>query len=76
MGLKTDDFNTCLDSGKTTQEVNSDAQAATSAQGQGTPYFVVVNNKNGKTQAVSGAVPFYIKDNPNANIESAIKAVQ
>ena len=67
--LNADDFNECLDSGKNTKEVNADLSAATAAGGQGTPYFVIVNNKNGKAQGVSGAVPF-------VNIENAIKAVQ
>ncbi len=67
--LNTGDFNECLDSGKYIKEVNADLSAATAAGGQGTPYFVIVNNKNGKAQGVSGAVPF-------ANIENAIKAVQ
>ena len=69
LSLDKDEFDSCLDSGKNVKEVAGDLSAATSAGGQGTPYFVIVNNNNGKTQAVSGAVPF-------ANIETAINAVQ
>ena len=68
LGLDTGEFNDCLDSGKQSGEVNNDLAQATAAGGQGTPYFVVVNNKNGKAQGVSGAVPF-------AQIEAAINAV-
>ncbi len=69
LGLDTENFNNCLDSGDMTKEVNDDLNAATAAGGRGTPYFVVLNNKNGKTAPVSGAVPF-------AQLEAAIQAVQ
>ncbi len=69
LGLDTENFDTCLDGSKNAKEVGDDLTAATTAGGQGTPYFVIVNNKNGKIQSVSGAVPF-------SNIEAAIKAVQ
>ncbi|MBI2105935.1 DsbA family protein [Candidatus Woesearchaeota archaeon] len=52
LGLKTDDFNKCLDSGKYTNEVNKDASDAQRAGGQGTPYFIIGN------QPLSGAQPF------------------
>jgi len=67
ISLETEKFNGCLDSGKYTKEVNADLSAATSAGGQGTPYFVVIG-KNGKTQVVSGAQPY-------ANFQSAIATV-
>ncbi|MBI2045775.1 DsbA family protein [Candidatus Pacearchaeota archaeon] len=66
--LDTAKFNKCLDSNEATSEVNKETSQATSAGGQGTPYFVVINNGDGATQAVSGAVPF-------AQFESAINAV-
>lgn len=52
LGLKADDFNKCLDSGKYANEVNKDASDAQKAGGQGTPYFIV-----GET-IISGAQPF------------------
>ena len=52
LGLKANDFNKCLDSGKYTNEVNKDASDAQRAGGQGTPYFVVGE------AIVSGAQPF------------------
>lgn len=68
IGLNTDEFDSCLDDGKSAKEVGDDLTKATAAGGRGTPYFVVVNNNNGKTAPVSGAVPF-------AQIEAAINAV-
>ena len=52
LGLDTTKFNSCLDSGKYTNEVKNDLNDATSSGGQGTPYFLV-----GNTQ-LSGAYPF------------------
>lgn len=52
LGLKTDDFNKCLDSGKYANEVNKDANDAQRAGGQGTPFFIIGN------QIISGAQPF------------------
>lgn len=67
--LNTGTFNKCLDGGEAAGEVNKETTQATSAGGRGTPYFVVINNKDKSTQAVSGAVPF-------AQFDSAIQAVQ
>ncbi len=72
-GLNTAQFNKCLDNGEGSAKVLSDTQEALSAGGQGTPYFVVVNNNNGKTATVSGAVP-YASTNP-MGLDVAIKAV-
>ena len=52
LGLNTNDFNKCLDSGKNKDEVEKDLRDATSSGGQGTPYFIV-----GEIP-VSGAQPF------------------
>lgn len=52
IGLDTNKFNNCLDSGKYSNEVSKDLSDATSSGGQGTPYFII-----GKTP-VSGAQPF------------------
>ena len=68
IGLNTADFNSCLDKGEAAGKVDSDLKEATAAGGRGTPYFVIVNNDDGSTQVVSGAVPW-------ANFESAIQAV-
>ncbi|MCH7850852.1 MAG: DsbA family protein [Nanoarchaeota archaeon] len=69
LGLNQGDFNSCLDGGEASAKVSKDLKAATDAGGRGTPYFVIYNSDNGKTEAVSGAVPF-------SNIESAINAVK
>ncbi len=69
IGLDMDTFNSCLDDDEATAEVNKETQQATAAGGRGTPYFVVVNNDNGQTTAVSGAVPF-------AQLEAGINSVK
>jgi len=69
IGLDTGIFNDCLDDNEARSEVNKETDQATSSGGRGTPYFIVVNNENGATSSVSGAVPF-------AQIESAIAAVK
>lgn len=69
LGLDTEAFNNCLDSGAAEEKVAKDLASATANGGQGTPYFIILNNENGKTSAVSGAVPY-------SQIESAIAAVQ
>lgn len=58
LGLDGATFNNCLDNGEKEPEVSKESQQAIIAGGQGTPYFVVINTKNKKTKAVSGAVPF------------------
>ncbi len=67
LGLNTATFDKCLDNSEAAAEVNKEAQQAQSAGGQGTPYFVLIN-KDGDTQAISGAVPY-------SNFESAIQAL-
>lgn len=69
LGLDTNKFNDCLDSGKASEKVAKDLASATKAGGRGTPYFVILNNDNGKTTSVSGAVPY-------SQIESAIASVK
>jgi protein-disulfide isomerase len=68
IGLNQAKFDSCLDEGKSESKVSNDLKQATSAGGQGTPYFVLVNKK-GKTVAVSGAQPW-------ANFEAAIKSLE
>jgi len=58
IGLDSGEFNSCLDGDEAKSKVDSDLQEASSAGGRGTPYFVVINNENGNTQAISGAVPW------------------
>lgn len=69
LGLDTAEFNSCLDNDEAKSKVNKDMSEATTAGARGTPYFVVINNKDKTTQVVSGAVPF-------ANFEAAINAVK
>ncbi len=52
LGLDTSTFNSCLDEGKQTAEVEKDSQDAQAAGASGTPAFFI----NG--QLVSGAIPF------------------
>jgi protein-disulfide isomerase len=69
VGLDTNAFNACLDGDDARSEVNKETAQATAAGGRGTPYFVIINNDNGDTVPVSGAVPW-------ANFQSAISSVQ
>jgi protein-disulfide isomerase len=69
LGLDVDEFNSCLDDGDKQSEVNKELAQATAAGGRGTPYFVIINNDNGDTAAVSGAVPW-------SNFEAAINSVK
>ncbi|MBI2004314.1 DsbA family protein [Candidatus Pacearchaeota archaeon] len=69
LGLDAATFDACLDGDEKASEVKKEIQQAVDAGGQGTPYFVVINNKNKKTEAVSGAVPW-------SQIEEAINAVK
>jgi len=66
--LNMGDFNSCLDSGEFAASVANDAKQGMSAGARGTPYFVIVNHKNGNSQIVSGAVPW-------ANFETAINSL-
>jgi len=58
LGLDSATFNSCLDEDEKKSEVKRESRQAVDAKGKVTPYFVVINNKNKKTEAVSGAVPF------------------
>lgn len=69
LGLDVGEFNSCLDGGDKQSEVSKELAQATAAGGRGTPYFVIINNGNGDTAAVSGAVPW-------SNFETAISSVQ
>jgi protein-disulfide isomerase len=54
LGLDEDIFNSCLDSGKYTNEVNNDLSDAAAAGGRGTPFFIIGNTP------LSGAQPFSV----------------
>lgn len=69
VGLNMAEFNSCLDGDEAKDEVDKELQQGVAAGGKGTPYFVIVNNDNGKTVAVSGAVPY-------AQLEAAINSIQ
>ncbi|PIN94682.1 hypothetical protein COU53_02480 [Candidatus Pacearchaeota archaeon CG10_big_fil_rev_8_21_14_0_10_30_48] len=68
VGLNQAKFDSCLDGGEAVAKVKKDLAEASTAGGQGTPYFVLIN-EDGDTQAVSGAVPW-------ANFEVAIQSLQ
>ncbi len=57
IGLKTNDFEKCLEEGRYADKVEADNQDAISAGGQGTPYSVVVNTEGSK-YPIFGAYPF------------------
>ncbi len=67
-GLNMQEFNSCLDSGRMAQEVSKDMQAGIDAGARGTPYFVIINNKNGNSRTLSGALPW-------SSFEAAIREV-
>ena len=69
LGLNAGEFNNCLDSGDYASEVSKETAQATASGGRGTPFFVVVNNDNGKSTTVSGAVPW-------SSFESAINIIK
>ncbi|MBS3086108.1 DsbA family protein [Candidatus Pacearchaeota archaeon] len=58
LGLNTAQFNACLDNGKFASEVSKETAQATSAGGQGTPFFVIVNTETDKSTVISGAYPW------------------
>src|SRR3989338_2531696 len=57
IGLKQDDFQSCLKSGRHADRVEQGYQNAVQSGGQGTPYSIVVA-ANGQTFPISGAFPF------------------
>lgn len=56
IGLKQDDFQGCLKSGRQANRVDQDYQNAVKSGGQGTPYSIVVA-ANGQTFPINGALP-------------------
>jgi len=59
LGLSSDDFNSCLESGKHFEEVNADLQDGRTYGVTGTPGFFIGNENIGYTK-VSGAKPYPI----------------
>ena len=57
VGLNTNKFENCLESGKYADKVQSNLNEATTAGLRGTPYSVIIT-KDGQTIPVSGAYPF------------------
>lgn len=57
IGLSRDQFETCLNSDKINEKINSYIQDATNSGAQGTPYSVIINKNNKKT-SINGALPF------------------
>lgn len=57
VGLDRSQFETCLESGKYAQHIESDYQDAIASGGTGTPYSVIIA-ANGKKFPVSGALPY------------------
>ena len=69
LGLNTAEFNSCLDDGKYTSEVNKEFAQGTAAGITGTPGFIIVNTETGDYQTISGAYPW-------SQFEAEIKSVQ
>jgi protein-disulfide isomerase len=69
IGLDVNAFNTCLSSGKHTNDIQADINAAVKAGAQGTPYSVIL--KNGKVVGeINGAQPI---DVVKTQIDSLLK---
>ena len=69
LGLNANQFNTCLDNGKSASEVSKETAQATSAGGQGTPFFVFADTKSGVSTVISGAYPW-------SQFETAIASIK
>ena len=69
IGLNATAFNTCLNSSKYDELINSHIADATNSGGQGTPWTVVLNAKN-KAFPINGAQPY---EQVKAIIEQALK---
>ncbi len=58
VGLNVNDFNNCLSSGKYAQKISSDVADAMQAGGNGTPFSVLINTKDGTQTPIEGAYPY------------------
>ena len=57
LGLSAPQFDSCLSSAKYRDKVNAQMSGGSAAGVNGTPGSIVINNKTGDTQLISGAVP-------------------
>lgn len=69
LGLSSEQFTACFNSGKYTKHVQDDSQNALDAGGGGTPFNIVINS-DGEVFPFSGALPY---EQVKTIIESAIK---
>ncbi len=58
IGLDEKKFKTCLDSGRYAEKINVQTADAEAAGGRGTPYSVIIDEKNDKKIVIPGALPF------------------
>ena len=58
VGLNVGDFNNCLNSGKNAQMIQADVSEAEAAGGNGTPFSVLINTKDGSQTPLEGAYPY------------------
>ncbi len=57
LGLNVFDFNSCMESGRYLNKINSDTAKAKSVGGSGTPYSVVVDSDGSVVDVIVGAYP-------------------
>lgn len=60
LGLNTQNFNQCLDSGKYTQEVRNDIQDGINLGVTGTPTFFILDKNGNVVEKIVGAQPFSV----------------
>jgi protein-disulfide isomerase len=58
IGLSSDKFSTCLESGQYEARVEADLYNAQGAGGEGTPFSVIIDTKNDDTYPINGAYPY------------------
>ena len=68
LSLNESNFSACLSEGKYEEEVIKETSIAFSLGASGTPFFVILNNENGKVVAIPGAYPW-------EDFEAAIKEI-
>jgi len=69
IGLKTEDFNSCLSGDYGKDKIQNDTNDALNSGAEGTPYAIVINNK-GQKAVIPGALPF---EQVSAIITQALK---
>ncbi len=68
VGLSSEKFNTCLESGQYAARVGADIQNAQELGASGTPYSVLIDTKTGEHYPIEGAYPY-------ANLKEAIDLI-